>query len=448
MNINSSNDDDEVGGKSESSLPDSVSSSSDDDDTYVAATVGEESCLVNNTAMTANSSNGDGKVGGKSESSLHASVSSSSDDILFSKSSLLHIDASVFSLGDDGDDDGDGDDGDDDDDTYEAATIAEKIIAFSKSNKFSDDDDSDDDDYDDEFEDEDELSTNKRTTSILGYSSSDYDSDEYTNVDDEFEDEPSTNKRTVSYGNLSFNSIGNLSFNSNDECHGSIPPSTSSKKISSRKSFSFVSFYRSSNKERSNDTMEGEHISNSRRKLLVDRENTVKTRKRRFTISIIALCILFVCTSIVLAILVTIYVIDPFEKPPDMSVPSASPNTVPSALYTPPLLLPVPAFEPTTIPPNKVIAEVNFLAYVPRGKGHWVTPESLEKYLTAVLEVLAPQILNEALEREDTDIARRLMSTQDRIIIAEPDSVDVDEVSKFFLSSFLFSLQLYSISHV
>jgi hypothetical protein len=370
---------DEQARSSESSLSDSVSCSSDDE------------------------------VGGKSESGSHSSVSCSSDDILFSKSSLLYLHASVFSIGNGGDDD----------DTYEAATVAEKIIAFRRSSlPFSSDDD-DDNDYD-EFEDE--PSSNNRTTGFR-YSSSDSDSDEYTNVHDEFEDEQSINKRTVSFGNLSSDS--------DDEYYGSIPPSTSSK-ISSRKSFSFVSFYRSSNKEQSNDMMEGEHT-DSRRKLLVDKENIVNTRVGRFTRWIIAFSILLVCIAI--TTWATIYIIDPFEKPSDMSVPSASPNTVPSALSTIPLLIPAV----TPIPPNKVIAEITFLAYVPRGKGHWVTPESLEEYLTAALEVLVPQILNEALEREDTDITRRLMSTQDSKIVAELVSVDVDEVSKFFFPSSAFS---------
>jgi hypothetical protein len=377
------------------------------------------------------SSLSDDEVGGKSESGLHSSVSCSSDDILFSKSSLLYLHASVFSISNGGDDD----------DTYEAATVAERIIAFRKSGLSSSSDDDDDDDDDDDYDEfEDEPSTNSRTTSVR-YSSSDSDSDsssdsdEYMNDHDEFEDEQSTNKRTVSFGNLPSDS--------NDNCYGSIPLSTSSK-ISSRKSFSFVSFYRSSNKEQSNDMMEGEHA-DSRKKLLVDRENIVYTRVGRFTRWIIAFSMLLVC--IVIAILVTIYIIDPVEKPSNMSVPSASPNAVSSALYTIPLLIPavpVPAFEPTPIPPNKVIAEITFLAYVPRGKGHWVTPKSLEEYLTATLEVLVPQILNEALERKDTDITRRLMSTQDSRIVAELVSVDVDEVSKFFFSFFRVFFFIYS----
>ena len=197
--------------------------------------------------------------------------------------------------------------------------------------------------------------------------------------------------------------------------------------------------------------VEGEHT-DSREKRLVDSENIVKTRVGKFTKWTIAFGILLVCIAV--AILATIYMIDPFEKPSDMSVPSASPNTVPSALYTiPPLVpaVPVPAFKPTPIPPSKVIAGITFLAYVPRGKGHRVTPESLEEYLTTTLEVLVPQILNEALEILDTDITRRLMSTQDSKIVAELVSVDVDEVSKFFFSYFrvfFSSLQLYSMSHV
>ena len=367
-----------------------------------------------------------------SESSLPDSVSSSSvscssDDILFSQSSLLYIHASAFSIGNGGDDD--------DDDTYEAATVAERIIAFRKSNLSPSSDDDDDDD--DEFEFEDEPSTNNRRTSFR-YSSSDSDSDSDVYINDhdhdEFEDEQSTNQRTVSFGNVSFVA--------DDEYYGSTPPSTSSN-ISSRKSIWFESFYRSSSKEQSNDMMEGEHT-DSREKLLVDSENIVKTRVGKFTKWIIAFGILLVCIAV--AILATIYMIDPFEKPSDMSVPSASP-TIP--LLVP--AVPVPTFKPTPIPPSKVIAGITFLAYVPRGKGHWVTPESLKEYLTTTLEVLVPQILNEALEIQDTDITRRLMSTQDSKIVAELVSVDVDEVSKFFSSYFrvfFFSLQLYSMSHV
>ena len=400
-----------------------------------------ESVEYNNDNSSDNSSNSSSnEEASSSESSLSDSVSSSSvscssDDILFSQSSLLYIHASAFSIGNGGDDD--------DDDTYEAATVAERIIAFRKSNLSPSSDDDDDDD--EEFEFEDEPSTNNRRTSF-GYSSSDSDSDSDVYINDrdpdEFEDEQSTNQRTVSFGNVSFVA--------DDEYYGSTPPSTTSK-ISLCSSFSFVSFYRSLSKGQSNDMVEGEHT-DSREKLLVDSENIVKTRVGKFTKWIIAFGILLVCIAV--AILATIYMIDPFEKPSDMSVPSASPNTVPSVRYTIPLLVPivsVPAFKPTPIPPSKVIAGITFLAYVPRGKGHWVTPESLKEYLTTTLEVLVPQILNEALGIQETDITRRLMSTQDSKIVAELVSVDVDEVSKFFFSYFrvfFFSLQLYSMSHV
>ena len=390
-----------------------------------------ESVEYNNGNSSDNSSNSSSnEEASSSESSLSDSVSSSSvscssDDILFSQSSLLYIHASAFSIGNGGDDDND-------DGTYEAATVAERIIAFRKSNLSPSSDDDDD-----EFEFEDEPSANSRRTSFR-YSSSDSDSDSDVYINDhdpdEFEDEQSTNQRTVSFGNVSFVA--------DDEYYGSTPPSTTSK-ISLCSSFSFVSFYRSLSKGQSNDMVEGEHT-DSREKLLVDSENIVKTRVGKFTKWIIAFGILLVCIAV--AILATIYMIDPFEKPSDMSVPSASP-TIPLSVPA----VPVPTFKPTPIPPSKVIAGITFLAYVPRGKGHGVTPESLEEYLTTTLEVLVPQILNEALEIQDTDITRRLMSTQDSKIVAKLVSVDVDEVSKFFFSYFrvfFFSLQLYSMSHV
>ncbi len=178
-----------------------------------------------------------------------------------------------------------------------------------------------------------------------------------------------------------------------------------------------------------------EHIV-SREKLVVDRENTVNTRERKFTKWIIIASVLVLIGAIVL---ITLYFVNPGKKK-NTDAPTLAPGfpkaSAPS--LAPVVAAPTPTIEPTQLPPNKIIVETSFLAFVPNGKNSGVTTEALEEDLEESLGIFLPPLLGVVLEGDDAtssrtrkNLRRLLPTTQDDIAVGESISVDVFEVGKF-----------------
>jgi hypothetical protein len=86
------------------------------------------------------------------------------------------------------------------------------------------------------------------------------------------------------------------------------------------------------------------------------------------------------------------------------------------------------------VPPNKVIVETTFLAFVPSGNAAGITVELLALKLRNVFGVLLPQLLVDVLESNEMvvqKLLRRLQdSNKDDIAILNPFTVDVVEFGK------------------
>ncbi len=184
----------------------------------------------------------------------------------------------------------------------------------------------------------------------------------------------------------------------------------------------------STNLSSTDRSAELEHII-SREKIVVDRENTVNTRERKFTRwFIIAAGIVLLGAIILLSVYFTRpgRTAAPTPSTVVITIPTDMPVTIPIGIPATPT---TPA--PTPLPANKVIVDTSFLAFVRDGKTSGLTTENLESELQMTMGMFLPGLLTDVADSVVTSARRLLRRLQnDKLKIDDSIGVDVSEIGK------------------